>query len=132
GEYSELCRVRLEHVVPVREPLVLVSQIQRSGGTLLSQLLDGHPECHAHPSEIYIGHPRKWEWPPLELGRPESWFDLLYETPVDLHLRDGYVKHKESRLDADHDVFPFLFLPGLQRMLFERCVAVHEIRSERD
>ena len=43
-EYHELCRARLDHVVPVREPLVLISQIQRSGGTLLSQLFDGHPE----------------------------------------------------------------------------------------
>ena len=71
-EYRELCRVRLEHVVEVREPLVLVSQVQRSGGTLLSQLFDGHPECHAHPSEIYIGHPRKWDWPPLDLAAPET------------------------------------------------------------
>ena len=91
-EYRELCRVRLEHVVPVREPLVLVSQVQRSGGTLLSQLFDGHPECHAHPSEIYIGHPRKWEWPQLDLSAPETWFDVLYESPVELHLREGYLE----------------------------------------
>ena len=30
--------------MPVHEPLVLISQIQRSGGTLLSQLFDGDPE----------------------------------------------------------------------------------------
>ncbi|MGE5272763.1 MAG: sulfotransferase [Verrucomicrobiota bacterium] len=122
-EYRELCRVRLEHVVAVREPLVLVSQVQRSGGTLLSQLFDGHPECHAHPSEIYIGHPRKWEWPPLDLSAPETWFDVLYESPVELHLREGYVKHKEARLEPGHDVFPFVFLPHLQRAIFEQAAA---------
>ena len=54
-EYAELVPQRLEHLVPVTDPLVLVSQIQRSGGTLLSQLFDGHPECHAHPHELKIG-----------------------------------------------------------------------------
>jgi hypothetical protein len=131
-EYRELCRVRLEHVVSVREPLVLVSQVQRSGGTLLSQLFDGHPECHAHPSEIYIGHPRKWEWPPLDLSAPETWFDVLYESPVELHLREGYVKHKEARLEPGHDVFPFAFLPGLQRAIFAQEIAGRPPRSERD
>jgi hypothetical protein len=129
-EYRELCRVRLAHVVPVREPLVLVSQVQRSGGTLLSQLFDGHPECHAHPSEIYIGHPRKWEWPTLDLSDPGSWFDVLYESPVELHLREGYVKHKEARLEPGHDVFPFVFLPRLQRAIFEQAAAVAS--TERD
>ena len=56
GEYRQLGRVRTDHVVRVREPMVLVSQIQRSGGTLLSRLFDGHPECHAHPYELKIGH----------------------------------------------------------------------------
>ncbi len=128
-EYRELCRVRLEHVVSVHEPLVLVSQVQRSGGTLLSQLFDGHPECHAHPSEIYIGHPRKWEWPPLDLAAPETWFDVLYESPVELHLREGYVKHKEARLEPGHDVFPFVFLPRLQRAIFDQAAA--EATTER-
>ena len=131
-EYRELCRVRLDHLVEVREPFVLVSQVQRSGGTLLSQLFDGHPQCHAHPSEVYIGHPRKWEWPPLDLERPDTWFDLLYESPVELHLREGYVKQKESRLQEGHDIFPFLFLPDLQREIFERCVAGRTIECERD
>src|SRR5919198_369926 len=69
-EYEALCRARLRHLVEVREPLVLVSQIQRSGGTLLSQLFDGHPQCHAHPGELHIGWPRKRYWPPLDLERP--------------------------------------------------------------
>jgi Sulfotransferase family len=129
-ELRQLCRARIDHVVPVREPLVLVSQIQRSGGTLLSQLFDGHPECHAHPSEVYIGHPRKWDWPQLDLGRPDSWFDLLYEQPVELHLREGYVKHKESRAFG-HEVYPFLFLPALQRAIFEAGATAAPV-SERD
>ena len=130
-EYAALCHARLAHVVPVREPLVLVSQIQRSGGTLLSQLIDGHPECHAHPSEIYIGHPKKWNWPDLDLADPAGWFARLYERPVELHLREGYVKEKESRSEPGREVYPFLFLPGLQRRIFEACVEESGARTER-
>jgi hypothetical protein len=131
-EYEELCRARLEHLVPLREPLVLISQVQRSGGTLLSQLFDGHPECHAHPSEIYVGHPRKWDWPPIDLAAPETWFETLYERPVELHLRDGYVKEKEARLAPGQEVYPFLFLPALQKRIFDRCVAETHVERERD
>ena len=46
----------------VDKPLILISEIQRSGGTLLSQLLDGHGEIFAYPSEIEIGYPLKWDW----------------------------------------------------------------------
>jgi hypothetical protein len=119
-EYADLVRVRLEHLVTVREPLVLVSQVQRSGGTLLSQLFDGHPQVHAHPSEIYIGHPKKWNWPVLDLAAPDTWFETLYEVPVELHLREGYVKEKEARDAEGTEVYPFLFLPGLQREIFDR------------
>jgi hypothetical protein len=45
----------IDHIRPVTSPLVLISQIQRSGGSLLSQLLDGHPELDAHPHELKIG-----------------------------------------------------------------------------
>jgi hypothetical protein len=132
AEHEALCRARIEHLVPVREPLVLISQIQRSGGTLLSQLFDGHPEVHAHPSEIYVGHPKKWNWPELDLADPVAWFPLLYERPVELHLREGYVKEKESRTEPGLEVYPFLFLPGLQRRIFDATVESAGPATERD
>ncbi len=46
----------------IDKPLILISEIQRSGGTLLSQLFDGHTEIFAYPSEIEIGYPLKWDW----------------------------------------------------------------------
>ncbi len=122
-EYRRLRRQRAEHLVPVSEPLVLVSQIQRSGGTLLSQLFDGHPECHAHPGELHLGHPHKLIWPRLDLSAsPERWFDALYEQKVGRYLRKGYSK-ASRRLErgVDYDVLPFLFAPTLQRELFLRC-----------
>jgi NAD(P)-dependent dehydrogenase (short-subunit alcohol dehydrogenase family) len=129
-EYRELCRMRLKHAVPVRESLVLVSQIQRSGGTLLSQLFDGHPECHAHPYELKIGYPRKFNWPPLDLDRPEAWFETLFEKRSVLHFLGSY--HKSAKKRNAYDVFPFLFLPRLQGAIFEACVAEWRPGSERE
>ena len=76
---NDLYRISLANYTPVTVPLVLISQIQRSGGTLLSQLFDGHPEIHAHPSELMIGYPTKNNWPKLDLNdKPEQWFDILW------------------------------------------------------
>jgi hypothetical protein len=127
-EWRELVRTRLDHAVGVREPLVLVSQVQRSGGTLLSQLFDGHRECHVHPDELKIGSPRKWNWPPIDVSQPGDWFGLLYEEAAGRHLTDGY--RKSPRPEAEQDLFPFLFLPRLQRALFDR--AAEHAQSERD
>jgi hypothetical protein len=123
-EYEELMRMRQEHLVPVQEPLVLISQIQRSGGTLLSQLFDGHPEVHAHPHEVCIGKPHKWDWPPLDLSAPETWFATLHEPLLAEWIETGYVKDQTAlRKQRDPDVLPFVFSLKLQREIFERCAA---------
>ena len=104
----------LERVSPVISPLVLISQIQRSGGSLLSQLFDSHPEIHAHPSELMIGYPKKHIWPRIDLNdNPEHWFEILFEDMIIEHMREGYKKgKKQSR------TFPFIFVPSLQREIF--------------
>jgi hypothetical protein len=128
-EYEALCQGRIADLVEVHEPLVLISQVQRSGGTLLSQLFDGHPECHAHPWDLEIGHPRNWHWPPIDLSAPSSWFEVLYEGKVDIHLRKGYSK---QAADRDPDVFAFGFLPRLQKAIFDHCITSRRIVSRRD
>jgi Sulfotransferase family len=129
-EYRELCQARLRHLVPVREPLVLVSQIQRSGGTLLSQLLDGHPECHAHPFELKIGYPKEHDWPPLDLTRRETWFPMLFEDRVVTHFRRSY--HKSAKRRHAYDKFPFLFLPRLQKAIFDASLGGGPPEGRRD
>ena len=59
---TNLRATRRRHLVPVDQPLVLISQVSRSGGTLLSQLFAGHPECHVRPGELLIGRPKDC-WP---------------------------------------------------------------------
>jgi sulfotransferase family protein len=128
-EYRQACRVRLEHLVDVREPLVLISQVQRSGGTLLSRLFDGHPECHAHPYELKIG--RKAQWPKLDLSDSRKrWFRDLYEPKAVVHMISGY--SKPGLKTTDVDVFPFIFLPRLQKRIFDECAAGRAAEQERD
>jgi sulfotransferase family protein len=129
-EYQHACRVRLEHVVPVREPLVLVSQVQRSGGTLLSRLFDAHPECHAHPYELHLGQTNRGWWPKLPLDRPDRWFATLFEQKAAEHLVQGY--SKPGLKSPEVDVFPFVFLPRLQKLLFDECIAARPIERRRD
>jgi hypothetical protein len=127
-EYRALCEARLTQLVHVREPLVLVSQVQRSGSTLLGQLFDGHPECHAHPYEIRMGPRRRtYEWPELDLAVPDTWFASLYEKKPAVHLVEGY-----RTSAASDEYFPFLFLPRLQERIFEQCVAARAATTERD
>ena len=130
-EYRRACEARINHLVPVRQPLALISQIQRSGGSLLTQLLDGHPECHAHPFELKIGHPQEWNWPQLDLATPETWFSTLFEKRVVKHFVGGYRKPGTGTRDQV-EFFPFLFLPRLQKRIFDTCVASWPIARERD
>jgi hypothetical protein len=106
-------------LVSVQEPLVLISQVQRSGGTLLSQLFDSHPECHAHPAELQLG-PNKSRWPTLEPhDPPEAWFDSLFERKTLEFAEQGYTKTTPgARAAGTFDVFPFRFDPELQRSIF--------------
>jgi hypothetical protein len=98
----------------VTAPLALISQIQRSGGTLLSQLFDGHSELHAHPHELKIGYPTKYTWPKLDLkDAPNRWLETLFEYSVLSHFKKGYKKEKKR-----DDAFLFLFLPSVQKKIF--------------
>jgi len=109
---------------------VLISQIQRSGGTLLSQLFEGHPKCHHHPDELYIGHPKKWNWPVLNLdGSPLEWFRLLFEPHTLKFFRNGY--QKNAHIMKDSETYPFLLLPNLQKEIFLNRITNRKISSQR-
>jgi len=130
AELEELIRRRAEDLVPVDQPLVLISQVQRSGGTLLSQLFDGHPGVHAHPHELHLSWPRgKYAWPQLDLeAGPELWFETLREPATHKFFAEGYTKPGVETLDR----LPFLLPPTLQRRLFMAAVAARRIESARD
>jgi len=113
-DLQDLCRICSEHVLPVTSPLALIDQIQGSGGTLLRQLFDGHPELHVHPHKLMIGYPEEHNWPRIDLrDTPASWFEILFEDIVSDYNREGYKKEKEEK-----ETFPFVFISSLQREIF--------------
>jgi len=95
-------------------PVVLISQAQRSGGTLLSELLDSHPAIASHPNELAFANQTEESWPTLdpELG-PEKNFDLLFQSRPKL-IELGYVKG-----DQGEDAYPFFLIPQAQFQLFQ-------------
>ena len=125
---QDLSRICSEHVLPVTSPLALIAQIQGSGGTLLSQLFDGHPELHVHPHELMIGYPEKGIWPRIDRNdRPEQWFEILFENIVSEYNREGYKKDKE-----DKETFPFVFISSLQREVFLNYIDSVQFITPRD
>jgi hypothetical protein len=111
---QNLRHICLEHTSPVTSPLALISQIEGSGGSLLNQLFDGHPELHVHPHELMIGYPERHVWPKIDLDdRPERWFETLFEDMVDEYNEEGYKRGRE-----DKQTFPFVFISSLQREIF--------------
>jgi Sulfotransferase family len=136
-ELHRVLQLRLEHYVEVDQPLVLISQLGRCGGTLLSQLFDGHPQCHAHPHELHIGHPRKEAWPQLDpTADADELFAILRETRGERRFWQGYDKAARKFVSYDgesRETHPFMLVPSLQRRLFHLLVSeVYEVSSERD
>jgi hypothetical protein len=121
---ERLFRSRRESLVWIDQPLVLISQIQRSGGTLMNTLLDGHPQLHSHPYELHIGHPTKYDWPPLDVSTsPEVWLSTLAEARLIRLFKEGYRK-ATVRTFGEVEALPFTLVPSLMERLFR--IACHE------
>ncbi len=136
AEAERLFRHRREHITPIDQPLVLISQMQRSGGTLLSELFDGHPQLHAHPYELHIGYPTKYDWPVLDLDAdPEEWHEVLREEILERYFDQGYHKYARKYVayeGEDLEAHPFTLVPSFQRALFLTLAAERDLRSQRD
>jgi hypothetical protein len=129
-------RRRLENVIEVNEPLALISQVQRSGGTLLARLFDGHPQCHAHPHELLIGDAKGHSWPSFRLReKPQTWWGRLEEETLTKMFASGKrVVPVKAANDEDslQGRYPFVLPPRLQRLLFQEEVKRRApIKSER-
>ena len=129
-------RLRRENVVPIDQPLALICQAQRSGGTLLARLFDGHPQCHAHPHELHIGDKRPHVWPTIDLDDPpESWFAKLREKKLVPLFAKGkaHVPLKAQEPKASDDFYPFMLPPEFQRTIFlDEAERRSPIGSERE
>ena len=97
-----------------RLPLVLIAQVQRSGGTLLSQLFDGHPQVFAFPHELKWGGRDKYHWPDVNPTNDSLWpaaQRLVAANAADLEdfKRLGY---KKGFNVADNERLPFRWSLG--------------------
>ncbi|MBK9125021.1 MAG: sulfotransferase [Chloroflexi bacterium] len=134
NEIAQIYKLRLAHIVPVNQPLLLMSQVQRSGGTLMSQLFDGHPQCLAHPDELNIGRPDKYTYPDLSMtADADQWFEQLFERRVQRLFVTGYLKSPDTASYDKADIFPFVFLSNLQREIFSvTCDTLIRASTQRD
>ncbi len=58
---EQLFAIRRRNLTPVSQPLLLIaSRLARSGGSLLLQLLDSHPQLHVRPHELRFGVGETW------------------------------------------------------------------------
>jgi hypothetical protein len=106
-------RLRQAHQ-PLTRPLILISQAERSGGSMMAQLFDSHSELMAHPHELKIGYPDKGTWPRIDVNKPvDETFRILFEYDTIRMCEEGYVKGKHS-VDRKN----FLFVPQAQREIF--------------
>jgi hypothetical protein len=123
---------RLLDISAVSQPLILISQIQRSGGTLLARLFDGHPQCLSYGHELYIGHPNKSTWPRISLNDTrERWWEILKESAAIRHFNKGFYKFSPGS-ESEHEVLPFLLVPSLQERIFNEILAKSTIKTPRD
>lgn len=105
----------------IDQPMLLISQLPRMGGSGLNQRLDHHPAIWSIPAELHIGYPKKWDWP------KRQWADLpasrIYDLLAgcgpkqDLTSRDLFFKGSEDRL-------PMNMLPRVGSSLFRAILAM--------
>jgi Sulfotransferase family len=114
---EHLFGIARENLVIVDQPIVLISQIQRSGGTLLNKLFDSHPAVLSHPSELHVGHPTKADWPDLDpRAGPDAWLALLNETWIARRFEVGFGKRVLNR--GGYPSLPFMIPPSFLEHLF--------------
>lgn len=101
-----------DHFVPLRAPLILVSQVQRSGGSLVSQLFDGHPQIAAYPHELKIGYPSSEHWIRIPRSATKS-FGEMYKGSQARLVRKGFSKGLQETAR-----YPFLLSARAQERIF--------------
>lgn len=107
--------VREAWVVPVSAPMILVSQVHRSGGTLMGRLFDGHLHCCSHPHELqWASAPRGWPTFDAHASARDTMARLEARWIAKSLRRGHYRKSPKEPLDRH----PFLFDPRIFEGIF--------------
>jgi sulfotransferase family protein len=125
-EYAALLSTVAYRLFPVTQPLVLITQAPRSGGTLLMRLFDGHPECYAVPHELATLLPSTLPLPRDAAGAWKTLEQPMLETWFVGGLRAG-----KGQLSEDRKRYRFLLPPLLHYRLFEHRLGERPPDSDR-
>jgi hypothetical protein len=134
SDLARALQVRAANLVDASQPIVLIGQLQRSGGTLLNQLFDGHPQLHVYPPEFKIGGGQVWPAIDMAAG-PDVWWQALHESQAAQALHVGYRKDRVAqRLGhvVQLESFPFILVSSFQRRLFHALIAEQRVERPRD
>jgi hypothetical protein len=125
---DEVTEARLRYLVPADQPVTLITQMPRSGGTLLLGLLDGHPECHVMPHELGATFKAVNG---LE-SADDAWARLRNARQFeDLRLR-GYRRRGRREGGPKDPPYPFLLPERVQRTIFESRLERYDAPTDRD
>ena len=86
-------------------PIVLISQLHRSGGTLLSQLFDSHHQCRVYPGEWLHGKGPK-NWPKIKNPK-EDWPKISSKDNGLIYNLFGYSKGVNKRTKGETYKFDY-------------------------
>ncbi len=126
-EPRAIAKQQWRRVVRIDQPLVLITQIHRSGGTLLMRLFDSHPELYAIPHELGPIIPAD----PVPTAYPAVWRALHDRDKMASRFKRG-LRQQNSRLNRDESEAPFLLLPSVHGSILVRNLREHDAPTERD
>ena len=104
-------KIKKINIVDIKQPLILISQIQRSGGSLITQLFDNHPETYNYPHELFIFKP-VWKWK----GKANFFVYKMPEMRI-YAKKKRYYKNAKAKWSENYE---FNFDLNMQKYLFER------------
>lgn len=102
----------------ISAPLLYVSQVQRSGGTLLTRLFDSHPQLLVIPHEMYWGERGNATWPSsFSLNSINDIEKKVFHvsTRIDEFNKQGLSKYSAAKGNETH---PFIFDLKMERNIF--------------
>jgi sulfotransferase family protein len=114
-------------MIEVDQPLFLITQAQRSGGTLLLRLLDGHPELHVVPFQLRGIDQAAKRMPETSA---QAW-SALHDPRLVERYEEGYRQRKGAVLDDDV-THSFELDPERQREVYDECAAALDRPATRD
>ena len=105
----------------IDKDLILIGQVQRSGGTLLTQLFDNHSELLNYPSELVLTDP-KWDW-----SKNFKFSSIYYNKNLKKSVLDqNYGKFSINNINNKNK---FIFNPFIEKLIFNSLKTI-DLRSK--